>query len=429
MAAKLLFVCLDGLGDDPIPAFDGRTPLEAADTPNLDALARRGRTGTVVTVGPGIAPESDIGVFGILGYDPHEEHPGRGVLEATGIGMDFRDGDLAYRINFATGRWPEIEDRRVGRNLTSEEAAGLADEVNADLRLAGATFALRSTVEHRGALVIRADDGRLSAEVSNTDPAYRREGSMGVALETFEPRVAPAEPLDGSPEAERAADLTNAFVEGAARLLDASRINARRRAEGKLPGNLILTRDGGDHRPHLEPIRDRFGLAWGCFVEMPVERGIALALGMEPVDAPRLDPSGWGPAAEDAYAIWAQLASEALQEFQALYVHLKGPDVPAHDGRFEDKRDVVTSIDRAFFGEALRSIDLARTVVVVTADHATSCLRKAHTAEPVPLLVAGGPVTPDGSDAFGERACAAGSLGMLLGPQILPRVVELVAAG
>ena len=252
---------------------------------------------------------------------------------------------------------------------------------------------------------------------------------MGVALETFEPRVAPAEPLDGSPEAERAAELTNAFVEGAARVLDASGINARRRAEGKLPGNLILTRDGGDHHPHLEPIRDRFGLSWGCFVEMPVERGIALALGMEPVDAPRLDPSGWGPAAEDAYAVWAQLASEALQEFQALYVHLKGPDVPAHDGRFEDKRDVVTSIDRAFFGEALRSIDLARTVVVVTADHATSCVRKAHTAEPVPLLVAGGPVTPDGSDAFGERDCAAGSLGTLLGPQILPRVVELVAAG
>jgi len=78
MTTSLLYVCLDGLGDDPIPAFDGRTPLEAADTHNLDALATRGRTGTVLTVGPGIAPESDIGVFGILGYDPHEEHPGRG---------------------------------------------------------------------------------------------------------------------------------------------------------------------------------------------------------------------------------------------------------------------------------------------------------------------------------------------------------------
>ena len=113
----LLYVCLDGLGDDPIPEFDGRTPLEAADTPNLDALARRGRTGSVITVGEGIAPESDIGVFGILGYAPKDEHPGRGVLEAMGIGMDVRDGDLAYRINFATADWPEIIDRRVGRDL------------------------------------------------------------------------------------------------------------------------------------------------------------------------------------------------------------------------------------------------------------------------------------------------------------------------
>ncbi|HTG46491.1 MAG TPA: 2,3-bisphosphoglycerate-independent phosphoglycerate mutase [Actinomycetota bacterium] len=424
--AKLLFVCLDGLGDDPIPALDGRTPLEAAATPNLDGLAARGRTGTVITVGPGIAPESDIGVFGILGYDPHEEHPGRGVLEAIGIGMDFRDGDLAYRINFASGAWPEIQDRRVGRDLTSDEAAALAADVNAELRLPGATFDLRSTVEHRGALVIRSEEGGLSADVSNTDPAYRREGTLGVALETFEPRVLPAEPLGPSPEAAHAAELTNAFVEGAARVLEASEVNGRRRAEGKLPGNLILTRDGGDHRPRLEPIRDRFGLAWGCFVEMPVERGIAVALGMEPVAAPRLDPAGFGSAAEAAYAAWAELASDALQEFQALYVHLKGPDIPAHDGRAEDKRDVIAAIDRAFFGEVLRTIDPARTVIVVTADHSTSSVRAAHTAEPVPLLVSGGPVTPDGSEAYGERACATGSLGLLLGPQILPRVTGLL---
>jgi len=106
MTSSLLYVCLDGLGDDPIPEFDGRTPLEAAETPNLDALAARGRTGTVLTVGPGIAPESDIGVFGILGYDPHEEHPGRGVLEALGVGMDFDDGDLAYP---RTGRRSSID--------------------------------------------------------------------------------------------------------------------------------------------------------------------------------------------------------------------------------------------------------------------------------------------------------------------------------
>ena len=218
--ASLLYVCLDGLGDDPNPELDGLTPLEAAHTPALDALAARGRNGTVVTVGPGIAPESDIAVFAILGYDPTEEHPGRGVVEAIGEGIDFDDGDLAYRINFATAEWPRILDRRVGRDLSSEESSALAEEVNTSLRLDGATFELRATVEHRGVLVLRPEQGRLSSEVSNTDPAYRKEGSLGVALETFGDEIVRAAPLDPTPEAARSADLTNAFVEGAAAILD-----------------------------------------------------------------------------------------------------------------------------------------------------------------------------------------------------------------
>ena len=424
MTTPLIYVCLDGLADDPIPEFDGRTPLESAETPFLDALANRGRTGTVLTVGPGIAPESDIGVFGILGYDPREEHPGRGVLEALGIGMEFRDGDLAYRVNFATANGREIVDRRVGRDLTSDEAHGLADEVNDRVALPGATFALRATVEHRGALVIHADEP-LSAEVSNTDPAYRREGHLGVALETFDPVIVTAEALEDTEAARRAADLTNAFVGASAAILDASEVNAARRAAGRLPANVILTRDGGDRTPRLEPIEARFGLRWGCFVEMPVERGIARSLGMEAVDAPRSDPRGFGDRAEDAYAAWADLALEAIGEFQALYIHIKGPDVPAHDGRAEDKRSVITAIDRSFFGHLLGGIDITRTLVAVTADHATSCVRKAHTADPVPLLVAGGLVDPDGSPAFGETVCSQGSLGLLRGVQILPRIAEL----
>lgn len=177
---QLLYVCLDGLGDDPIPELDARTPLEAAATPMLDSLARRGRTGTLVTVGEGIAPESDIAVFAILGYDPQQEHPGRGVVEAIGIGMELRDGDLAHRVNFATAEWPRIVDRRVGRDLTSEQSQALAAEVNERLELPEATFELRATIEHRGALVIRSQQGPLSAAISNTDPAYRRQGHLGV---------------------------------------------------------------------------------------------------------------------------------------------------------------------------------------------------------------------------------------------------------
>jgi 2,3-bisphosphoglycerate-independent phosphoglycerate mutase len=154
---------------------------------------------------------------------------------------------------------------------------------------------------------------------------------------------------------------------------------------------------------------------------MPVERGIALILGMEPVAAPRL-------AAEQDYVAWGHLATEALEGFDALYVHIKGPDVPAHDGRAEDKRDVIELIDRAFFGEVLPRIDPSRTLIAVTADHATSCVRKAHTAAPVPLVVSGGTVQADGTEAFGERACADGALGSIRGVEILPRLAALLRA-
>jgi 2,3-bisphosphoglycerate-independent phosphoglycerate mutase len=417
---QLLYVCLDGLGDEPNPELGDRTPLEAARTPVLDGMAKRGAQGLVYTVGPDIAPESDIAVFAILGYDPREEHPGRGVLEALGTGMDFADGQLAYRVNFATQDDGEIVDRRVGRDLPSADAAALAEEVNRTLVLPEASFELRATVEHRGALVIRATDGALSADVSNTDPAYAREGSLGVALATFEHRVAEARPLDDSEEARRAADLTNRFVEGAAAVLEASLVNARRRAEGRLPANLILTRDGGDHVPRLQPIKQRFGPSWGCFVEMPVERGIALVLGMAPVDAPT------GMPRKEQYVAWAELAAEALGGYDALYIHIKGPDIPAHDGRAREKVEVIEDIDQAFFGELLPRIDSGRTLMAVTADHSTSCLKKAHTADPVPLLVAGPGVATDAVEAFGERAAARGALGTLKGIQILPRLVGLL---
>src|SRR5439155_8409945 len=128
--------------------------------------------------------------------------------------------------------------------------------VGRGLRLPRATFDLRATVEHRGALVIHSEEGPLSAEVTNTDPAYAKEGSLGVALEHFENHVAVAEPLDDTEAARRSANLTNAFVEGAAGILEVSAVNLRRRGEGRLPANLILTRDGGDQLPRLMPINE-----------------------------------------------------------------------------------------------------------------------------------------------------------------------------
>lgn len=426
MTRPFLYVILDGLGDDPVDALGGLTPLEAASTPHLDRLAAAGRNGSVTTVGEGIAPESDIAVFAILGYDPHEHHTGRGPLEAVGAGIEMADGDLAYRVNFATveaeGDGWAIVDRRVGRDLSSDEAHALAREVDDQVSLPGASFDFRATVGHRGALVLRSDEGPLSAEVENSDPAYGRRGALGVAKETFDNRVVTVVPLpghEGEPAARRAADLTNSWLAAAHDVLESSEVNRVRRDAGKLPGNFVLTRDGGDHLPDLVPFKQRFGPEMGCFVEMPVELGIARLTGMGQVDAPSGIPE------EEQYEAWARLALEAIEGYDGLYIHIKGPDVPAHDGDHEAKLANIERIDSIFFAHVAGAFDLSRGIIAVTSDHSTSCARKAHTDGPVPLLVSGAGVSADGVDAFGESAARAGAIGHILGPQIMPRLVEL----
>ena len=422
---KLFYVILDGLGDDPLDALSGRTPLEAASTPHLDSLARSGRNGYVTTVGEGIAPESDIAVFSILGYDPHDHHTGRGPLESVGAGLEVNDGDLAYRVNFATvakeaDGWA-ILDRRVGRDLSSKEAHELAAEVNAAVKIPGASFDFQATIGHRGVLVLRPEGGRLSAEVENSDPAYGREGALGVAKETFDNHVVHVTPVDGhdfDPAAVEAARLTNAWLAASYEVLEASEVNKRRRAAGKLPGNFVLTRDGGDHLPVLVPFKEKFGPEMGCFVEMPVELGIARLTGMGVVEAPT------GIPAAEQYEKWAELALEAIEGFDALYIHIKGPDVPAHDGDHAAKIASIEEIDSIFFAALLDGLDLRRNIVAVTADHSTSCARKAHTDGPVPLLVSGGGVGSDSVETYGETASRKGSLGHLMGPQIMPLLVE-----
>ena len=417
MPSKILYVILDGLGDEPHPDLDNRTPLEAAHTPNLDALAQKGRSGTVVTVGEGIAPESDIAVFAILGYDPHTQHAGRGPLEALGAGLEMRDGDLAWRANFATAdESNRLIDRRAGRDLSTEEAAKLADAVNTGVKLSGGNATFLATSEHRGALHLRADVP-LSAEISNSDPAYERRGSLGIALETFEPYPQRCGPLDDSEGARVGAELTNEWSDAARQVLRDHEVNRARQQRGRPPANIVLVRDAGDHIPRVTSLKERFGLDFACFAEMPVEVGIAKVTGMEPI---LIDP---GTDAE-AYAKLAGRTVEALDGYDALYVHIKGPDVPAHDGRARDKRDVIEAIDAGYFGTVLPELG-RKVIVAVTADHSTSCVRKAHTADPVPLVVWGGPVMADGAGGYSESQAAQGALGRMKGTDILPMLVDI----
>jgi 2,3-bisphosphoglycerate-independent phosphoglycerate mutase len=417
---KILYVVLDGLGDRPVPALGGRTPLEAADTPHLDALAARGQTGLMDAIGPGIAPESDAAVMSILGYDVDRYYTGRGPLESYGAGLDVRDGDLAWRANFGTvdPDWT-IVDRRVGRNLSDAEARELAAAVQSEVQLEGASFQFRHTLGHRACLVIRRSDGALSGQVDNCDPAYQRHGTFSVALADPGKKVLEARPLDGSAAARAAAELTNEFMRRSYEVLSAHAQNRRRTAEGKMPGNMILLRDAGDRLPRMPTFQERFGIRFASLVEMPVEIGIASLLGMGqvPVASTAEDPEG-------GYSDWAAKTLASLEDWDGLYVHLKGPDVPGHDGDAEGKRRSVEQIDRFYFGPLMRRLDGEEFVVAVTADHSTPCELKAHSDDPVPVLVCGG-LEPEGAEGFSEREARNGWLGRLPGQELVPKLVSL----
>jgi len=421
--ARILYVILDGLGDRPVAALGGRTPLEAAATPHLDRLALAGQQGLVTTVGPGIAPESDVAVTAILGYDPTVYHAGRGPLEALGADLAFQSGDLALRGNFATGGdGRKIVDRRVGRNLLSDDARALAEAVTTQTRLdsAPATVVVAASIGYRCAVVFHPTRGRLSAKISNTDPAYGRIGGLGVALTTFKDEVVDCVPTEDTAEAKASADLVNEFTHKSRAIMDGHPANTRRRAEGKLPANLILLRDAGDHLPQVPSMRERFGVNLGCFVEMPVERGIARYLSMAVVEVP------YNPSASrgDVYRAWARRATEVLPQYDGLYLHLKGPDEPGHDGNVAMKQRVIEEIDTHFFGTLHGAIDLDATLIAVTADHATPCELGAHSADPVPLLLSGARITPDRAGRFTEASSARGALGHLRGVDLLPLIVS-----
>ncbi len=420
---KLVYVVIDGLGDLPIPELGGETPLGAADTPNMDSLAENGRTGLVYTVGRGIAPESDVGVISILGYDPFKYATGRGVLEAVGSGLKMKDGDLALRCNLATlGHGDAIIDRRAGRDLTTIEAKKLAAAVQDSVKLTShpADFDFRATVGYRAVLVMRSKKGKLSSKVTNTDPAYTRVEDLGVAEKEPKKVLLKCQPMDKSSEARIAADLVDEFTEKSHRVLDENEVNERRARARKLKANVILCRDAGHLLPQFFNIDERYGVRFACFADMPVERGIAQLAGMRLVDLP--------PPSKDVkkdLLLRAQKLVAVLPRYDCFYIHIKGPDEPGHDGNFQLKTQLITAVDKHFFGELLPKIDLKEHVVCVTADHATPCKLKAHSDDPVPVVVAGDKIQGDNARKFSEKECAKGSLGVLEhGYELMPKLMR-----
>lgn len=406
---KAGYVLLDGCGDRPVPDLNYTTPLESAYTPHLDRIASRSKLGTVTTVGKGIAPESDIAVFNMLGYSFDQGYPGRGVVEAVGSGLEVRDGDLALRANLASAKGKRIVDRRAGRNLTQAEAELLAEDLQ-KIALRGATFEFRATVSYRGVLVIRASKP-LSAAISNTDPAYAKVGGFGSAKETRETdEVMGAVPENRDEGAIRAAALVNEFTAKAARVLDRSEVNKERVSHGKLPANCVLLRDAGDRIPMLPTFEQKYGLKGTALVEMPAEVGIARMIGMKMVTIKdRKDMKEK-----------ASLFSSELREGSLVYVHIKGPDEFGHDGDAKGKKRSIETVDRDFFSTALSGAGDAR--MGVSCDHATPCTIKMHSSDPVPLLITS--AKGDGR-RFTEANARFGSLGHLKGRDVLGLLLDI----
>jgi 2,3-bisphosphoglycerate-independent phosphoglycerate mutase len=421
---KILYIVLDGLGDLPAKELGGKTPLEAAVTPNMDRLAQKGKTGLVYPAGKGVAPGSDVAVISLLGYDAQKYYTGRGPLESFAEGLSVNDGDVAFSTNFATVDQDAktILDRRVGRDLNPDEASALAREINSKVTLSSATFEFKSTVGHRGLLVIKAMHQKLSGWVTNTDPAYGRVGVFSVTKDKFENVVLASEPMpgyEGDLSAQESAKLLNEFSEKAAKVLNESAVNKSRVNAGKLPGNFIIARDAGDHVPQFPSFSSIHNLKFGSFVQMPIEKGISLLTGIDIIEF----PGSTGHLDVD-YPIWAKIALDSIQKCDGIYVHIKAPDEPAHDGDFQKKKESIEAIDEHFFSSLLAKLDLKNTIIAVTADHATVCAKKVHTADPVPLLISGGNIKADGSMSFSERTAKLGSIGEIKGMDVISELIK-----
>ncbi len=377
---KGVFVILDGAADEPSVELGGQTALEAANTPNLDYLAERGKIEHCYVVKEGVAPQSSSAVLSLLGYEPMDAP--RGQLEAMGAGVKLRNGDLALRTNFVTVDNLEdgnILDKRAGRNLTTREARILAKALNKGLKMPF-KFEFLPTIQHRGVLVFR---GGFSDNITNADPYY----GNGVALSNSKNKIVYSKPLDEEDDSKLSADLVNAFMRHSFKILDEHKINLKRAKRGLFSANFILCRDAGSGLLRLNKLKGK----WMALGYMPLEIGIAKATGMEVykfwypkfrgTDVYNNLYKGLNKAIKNA----RKMLKRNSKKYDYFYIHFKETDVPGHDGRAEDKKKMIEILDSEFFSFLRDFIGDAK--LVITADHTTSCLKKGHTADPVPVLV------------------------------------------
>jgi len=386
---KILLIIADGLGDRPTRELNGRTPLEAADKPNLRELIRSSVGGLMDPIAPGVRAGSDTSHLAIFGLDPFKYYRGRGAFEAIGAGAVLEPGDVAFRGNFATVKGDfTVIDRRAGRKI--EEADDLVRELNEKVgEIDGVKVMFYHGTEHRVAVVLRGQG--LSDKVSDTDP------------HEVDKRVLESRPLDGTKEAERTAEVLNKLTRRVYEVLSQSELNKLRVSKGLPPANVILLR-GASIFEGLPKFKDYTRLNAGAVSATALIKGICKQLGMDVITP----PGATGGVDSDLNAK-ADAAAKMLEEKDFVFVHVKGTDAASHDGNARAKVDVIERIDR-MIGRILDRVG-SELVIAFTGDHTTPVDVKEHTSDPVPfMLYLPFQANFDGLSDFNEREVKKGSL-------------------
>jgi 2,3-bisphosphoglycerate-independent phosphoglycerate mutase len=373
---KIVLLVMDGLGGLPIEP-GGPTELEAAHKPHLDRLASEGTLGQMIPIRLGITPGSGPAHLALFGYDPVQYDVGRGVLEATGIGMEVKKGDIAARGNFCTlDSKGMITDRRAGR-IPSQEAIPLVERLSG-IQIPDVEVDVEHVREYRFAIVLRGEN--LEPELEDTDP-------QATGVQPYPVRAR-------KKSAERTAKLIDRWItEARARLAEESRANG-------------LTLRGFSTDPDLPKFPEIFGLKAACIAVYPMYRGASRLVGMEIIDFQ-------GDTPEDEFRV----LTDIWEEYDFFFVHIKKTDSMGEDGNFKGKLGIIETVD-----DALPTLlNLKPDVLCVTCDHSTPARMKKHSWHPVPTLL-WAPATglPDRQATYGERACAQGGLGTFPSFELMP---------
>jgi 2,3-bisphosphoglycerate-independent phosphoglycerate mutase len=370
--AKLALVVLDGLGDLATKEQGFLTPMEAATTPNLDPLARAGAQGRMIPVAPGVTPGSGPGHLGLFGYDPIEFQVGRGVIEALGLGVELRAGDIAARANFCTlDAKGIVTDRRAGRiatEVTEELCALLSRKVK---KVDDAEVIIQPGKGHRFVVIFRGKG--LEGPLTDADP--NREG-LPI------PKVGPTNPK--SVKQKKAASLVAEFYRQALPII-----------AHKKPANGFLLR-GIAHQPSIPTVEERYGLRPACLAVYPMYKGLAQLVGMKKIEGPQT-------IADQFRRYLAE-----YDNFDYFFIHYKYTDMHGEDGNFEAKKKAIEDFDAALPILLEKRPD----VLAITGDHSTPCAAKGHSWHPQPVLLVSALSGWDKLERFTETGANTGSLGI-----------------